>query len=174
VLDKVTWAMTLAYGVGWKIFVDVSRAVFLDCLFGADVAFRPAEEVSPFQRCRPPSRVLMDCPTKFVAAVSGPRRLVDVIVQHMLDLVHRLTLDNRHLGVGSSSSNAPTSDSLSMGAGRGQVGEQSSAGAPQPQAQQLLHSRPNLGLLEGPCEFATNISGSSQGGSALSHRRHWR
>src|SRR5882724_5301308 len=82
----------------------------------------------------------------------------------------RRTLDNSHLGVGSSSSDAPTSDSPSLGVGRvGSVGGKFNRGAtttgaatPPFAIQTWVSSRDRAN--------SPTYSGSSQGGSALSHR----
>src|SRR5882724_5629384 len=79
------------------------------------------------------------------------------------------TLDNRHLGVGSSLSDALTSDSPSLGAGRvGLVGGRFHRGAtttgaatPPLVIQAWVSSR--------DCANSPTYLGSSQGGSALSH-----
>src|SRR5882724_5250340 len=82
----------------------------------------------------------------------------------------RLTLDNKCLGVGSSLSDAPTSDSPSLGAGRVRsVGGKFHRGATTTGA-----ATPSLAIQtwvsSRDCANSPTYSVSSQGGSALSHR----
>jgi len=73
----------------------------------------------------------------------------------MLDLVRPPNLDNRHFGGRELFANAPTSDSLSLGAGRVRsVGGKFQQGRHNHRRSNSSTRDPNLGLLEGPCEFA--------------------